>query len=294
MTLWKVELAVPKGQASEIADVLEPHMASVGIFGIDGAGPARIEGLTTAEPDPVQLMVLLSQAGYSGPEPHIIWLPDIDWLARNRESFAPLAVERFFIHDSDHDGHVPANAVALHIDAATAFGTGAHATTQGCLVLLAALMRHRRLPGPVLDLGCGTGILALAIAKARPNIKARRMAVLATDIDAEAVRVTRLNAKRNGLAPWVRAHRADGYHAAIIRRSGPYGLIIANILARPLAQMAPALARNLAPGGKVILSGLLVEQERQVLAPHLAQGLALRRRYSRDGWLALLLENRKY
>ncbi|MHA1571357.1 MAG: 50S ribosomal protein L11 methyltransferase, partial [Alphaproteobacteria bacterium] len=272
--------------AWEITDLLEPYVASVGIFGVDGAGPQRIEAVATTEPNRAQLIEILQQAGFGGLRPHITWLPGIDWLAKNRESFKPIAVGRFFVHDSNHDGPIPANAVALQIDAATAFGTGAHATTQGCLVLLADLLRHRVLSAPVLDLGCGTGILALAIAKAR------RVPVLATDIDPEAVRITRLNSRRNGLTPWVRAVRADGYNAPEIRRSGPYGLIIANILARPLAQMAPALARNLAPGGKVILSGLLEDQERQVLAPHLAQGLALRRRYSRDGWLALLLENR--
>lgn len=287
MFLWKVELAVPKALADDVADALVPLMFSVGMSGVDGPGPILIEALATADPDRDQLKATLAQAGYHGADPHIVWLPEIDWLARNRESFAPLSVGRFFIHDSQHEGHQPDNAIALCIDAATAFGTGSHATTQGCLVLLDALMRRGPLPGPILDLGCGTGILALAIAKAR------RAAVLAADIDPEAVRVTRLNAERNGLAPWVTAVRADGYNAPAIRRSGPYGLIIANILARPLAQMAPTLARNLAPGGKVILSGLLASQERQVLAPHLAQGLALRRRYSRDGWLALLLDRRK-
>ncbi len=287
MSLWKVEWAVPKALADAIADALEPHMASVGIFGIDGDGPARIEALAATEPDPAHLMRILAQAGYQGPPPHIVWLPEIDWLAQNRQNFPPLAVGRFFIHDSQHDGQQPQNAVTLCIDAATAFGTGAHATTQGCLVLLDALMRRGPLLQPILDLGCGTGILALAIAKARRNT------VLAADIDPEAVRMTRLNARRNGLKTWVRAVRADGYLAPAIRQAGPFGLIVANILARPLAQLAPALARNLAPGGKVILSGLLANQERQVLAPHLAQGLALRRRYHRDGWLALLLENRR-
>ncbi len=286
MSLWKIELTVSHRDAWDIADVLEPHVASVGIFGVDGAGPRHIEAIATTEPDGAKLIELFRQAGFAGLRPHITWMPGIDWLAQNRESFKPITVGRFFVHDSDHDGHIPANALALRIDAATAFGTGAHATTQGCLVLLADLLR-RRLPGPVLDLGCGTGILAMAMAKARPR------SVLAADIDPEAVRITRLNTHRNGLAHRVQAVRADGYNAPEIRRSGPYGLIIANILARPLAQMAPALARNLAPGGKVILSGLLVEQERQVLAPHLSQGLALTRRYTRDGWLALLLEGRK-
>lgn len=261
-------------------------MVSVAIFGVDGAGPARIEAFAQSEPDPDTLMALLAPAGYAGAPPHIVWLPEIDWLARNRDSFAPLAVGRFFIHDSYHQGCPPVNAIALQIDAATAFGTGAHATTQGCLVLLDALMRRGVAPWPILDLGCGTGILALAIAKAQ------RRAVLAADIDPEAVRMTRLNARLNGVAPWVRAVQASGYHAAAIRRTGPFGLIVANILARPLADMAADLARNLAPGGTVILSGLLESQERQVLAPHLAQGLALRHRYSRDGWLSLLLQRR--
>jgi ribosomal protein L11 methyltransferase len=210
-------------------------------------------------------------------------LPERDWLAENRRAFPPQRIGRFFIHGSHWHGAVPASAIAIEIDAATAFGTGEHASTRGCLLALEGLARRRRFRRP-LDIGTGSGILAIAAAK---RLHRR---VIAGDIDPEAVRVARHHARRNGLAGRIRTVRATGYRSRVLRRS-EYDLILANILARPLALMARDLKRAIAPGGTAVLAGLLRRQEALVLAAHRAQGLSLERRLVIEGWSTLVLRS---
>ena len=211
-------------------------------------------------------------------------LPDRDWLAENQLAFPPLRVGRFFIYGSHHRGRVPAGAIGIMLDAATAFGTGEHPSTRGCLMALDRLARRHRFRRP-LDVGTGTGILAVAAAK----LLHRR--VLASDIDRGAVRVARHNVARNGVAGLVRVSGADGYRHRAIRKL-PYELILSNILARPLALLARDLARTLMPGGRAVLSGLLRRQEPIVLAPHRGCGIVLERRLVIDGWSTLVLRAR--
>ena len=211
-------------------------------------------------------------------------LPDRDWLAENQLAFPPLRVGRFFIYGSHHRGRVPAGAIGIMLDAATAFGTGEHPSTRGCLMALDRLARRHRFRRP-LDVGTGTGILAVAAAK----LLHRR--VLASDIDRDAVRVARHNVARNGVAGLVRVSGADGYRDRAIRKL-PYDLILSNILARPLALLARDLARTLMPGGRAVLSGLLRRQEPIVLAPHRGCGIVLERRLVIDGWSTLVLRAR--
>jgi ribosomal protein L11 methyltransferase len=208
-------------------------------------------------------------------------LPERDWLAENRRAFPPLRIGRFFLHGSHWTGPVPAGAVALEIDAAEAFGTGEHPSTSGCLLALDRLARRRRLSRP-LDIGTGSGVLAIAAAKTlhRP--------VLASDIDCAALRVAARHVRQNGLAGRVRLVCAPGYRSRALRRS-KYDLVFANILARPLARMAPDLKRALAPGGVAVLSGLLRRQEPLVLSSHRSQRLSLERRLVIDGWSTLIL-----
>jgi ribosomal protein L11 methyltransferase len=208
-------------------------------------------------------------------------LPERDWLAENRRAFPPLRIGRFFLHGSHWTGPVPAGAVALEIDAAEAFGTGEHPSTSGCLLALDRLARRRRLSRP-LDIGTGSGVLAIAAAKTlhRP--------VLASDIDCAALRVAARHVQQNGLAGRVRLVCAPGYRSRALRRS-KYDLVFANILARPLARMAPDLKRALAPGGVAVLSGLLRRQEPLVLSAHRSQRLSLERRLVIDGWSTLIL-----
>lgn len=229
----------------------------------------------------IRLALIAAEAG--GHLVHIAEerLPERDWLAENRRAFPPVRIGRFFVHGSHWLGRAPAGAVAVEIDAATAFGTGEHPSTRGVLLALDALARRRRFCRP-LDIGTGSGVLAIAAAK----VLHRR--VLASDIDREAVRVARHHARRNGLAGQVRVVCAPGYRSRAVRRT-TYDLIFANILARPLALMARDLKRALAPGGIAVLAGLLRRQEAQVLAPHRAQGLALDRRLVIEGWSTLIL-----
>jgi ribosomal protein L11 methyltransferase len=211
-------------------------------------------------------------------------LEDRDWLAENQLAFPPLRIGRFFIYGSHHRGRVPGGAIGIILDAATAFGTGEHQSTRGCLMALDDLAKRQRFRRP-LDIGTGTGILTIAAAKLL------RCRVLASDIDRRAVRVARHNAGRNGVASLVRVRRATGYRDRAIRKSR-YDLILSNILARPLALMARDLAGALAPGGRAVLSGLLRRQEPIVLAPHRGHGIVLERRLVIDGWSTLVLRAR--
>jgi ribosomal protein L11 methyltransferase len=176
---------------------------------------------------------------------------------------------------------VPAGAIGIAVDAATAFGTGEHPSTRACLIALDSLARRHRFRRP-LDIGTGTGILAIAAAKLL------RRKISASDIDARAVSVARHNVARNGVTGLVRVRRAPGYRDRAVRRAR-YDLILSNILARPLALLASDLARALAPGGRAVLSGLLRRQEPIVLAPHRGCGIVLERRLVIDGWSTLVL-----
>lgn len=201
-------------------------------------------------------------------------LPDTDWVALSLEGLAPVRAGRFVVHGG-HDKALPAGGVRLEITAATAFGTGHHATTRGCLMALDRLLRRRR-PRLVLDMGSGTGVLAIAAARAS------RARVLAVDIDPEAVRVTRRNARLNGVAGLTQA-------ALALPAAGPrYDLIVANILAGPLVDLAAPLAARLRPGGALVLSGLTVDQERQVAAAYRTRALRLDRRLRIDRWSVLV------
>lgn len=204
-----------------------------------------------------------------------------DWVAENQLAFPPLLIGRFFVYGSHYRGAVPAGAAGIRLDAATAFGTGEHPSTRGCLLALAMLARRRAIRAP-LDIGAGTGILSIAAAKLL------RRLVFASDIDAGSVAVARHNVAQNGVAHLIRVRRASGYRG-VARRHPGYDLVLSNILARPLAMMAVDLARHLAPGGHAVLSGLLRRQEPIVLAPHGTLGLALEGRIVIDGWSTLIL-----
>jgi ribosomal protein L11 methyltransferase len=208
-------------------------------------------------------------------------LPDRDWLTENQLAFPPLRIGCFFVYGSHHRGGAPAGAIGVALDAATAFGTGEHPSTRGCLLALQTLAQKRWIAHP-LDIGAGTGILSIAAAKLL------RRKVSAGDIDPGSVAVARHNVVRNGVAGLARVGCFPGYRSRAIRRRH-HDLILSNILARPLALLAADLARYLAPGGRAVLSGLLRRQEPIVLAPHRDLGIALERRIVIDGWSTLIL-----
>ena len=208
-------------------------------------------------------------------------VPQQDWVRQSLEGLAPVTAGRFFIHGS-HDRHRRRpGGIALEIDAGMAFGTGHHGTTEGCLLALDHILK-RRTPQAILDVGCGTGVLAIAAAKAtgRP--------ALASDIDPEAVRVTLGNAALNGVKPLVSTFVAAGLSHPRIAAAAPYDLIFANILARPLVALSTGLSRALAAGGELILSGLTLEQMRWIEATYQSRGLALEARICRGNWASLV------
>jgi ribosomal protein L11 methyltransferase len=204
------------------------------------------------------------------------------WLARTASAFPEQRIGRRFVVRGSHlPPAAAAGRITLVLDAAMAFGSGEHGSTRGCLRALERVA-HRH-PRRVLDMGTGTGILAMAAARLlhRP--------VWAADLDPWSVRTTRDNARQNGLAGRLRVRQADGWRSAWVRRHAPYDLVFANILARPLCAMARALATNLARGGTAILSGLLSRQSSWVLAAHRRQGLVLEARQHEGGWATLVL-----
>jgi ribosomal protein L11 methyltransferase len=211
-------------------------------------------------------------------------LPARDWVAENQLSFPPVRVGRFFVYGSHYVGKIPAGAIGIAMDAATAFGTGEHPSTRGCLLALERLARQRRFHRP-LDIGTGTGILSIAAAKLLHR------EVLAGDIDRRAICVSRHNATCNGVGGLVQSRKAPGYRDRLIGKSC-YDLILSNILARPLAVMAADLSRRLAPDGRAVLSGLLRSQEPIVLAPHRGCGIVLDHRLVIDGWSTLVMRRR--
>jgi ribosomal protein L11 methyltransferase len=212
-------------------------------------------------------------------------LPDIDWIAKSLEGLKPVRAAGFVVHGSHDRGKVRAGEIAIEIDAGQAFGTGHHGTTAGCLEVISDVMRSRRVKR-VLDLGTGSGVLAIAARKLGP------VQVLATDIDPIATRVARENVRLNGIASGIALETAPGFHSTAFGRHGPFDLIIANILARPLMRMAPQLAAQLAPGGDVILSGILASQRWKVLAAYNGAGLRHVRTIWREGWVTIHLDRR--
>jgi len=207
-------------------------------------------------------------------------LADADWLAMALSGLPPVRAGRFFIYGAHDRGLAPASTVNLRIEAGAAFGTGHHGTTVGCLLAFDVLLKGRRF-GRVLDVGCGTGVLAVAAART-----GSRTAV-GTDIDPVSVRIARENASLNHAK--ARFVHAAGLDHRSVRTAAPYDLVFANILAPPLVALAQDIKQSLRPGGFVILSGLLRTQERRVLAAYRSRGFRLRRRLRRDAWSTLVL-----
>ncbi len=212
-------------------------------------------------------------------------LPETDWIVAGLATLKPVAAGRFLIHGSHDRVNIPAGRINIEIDAGQAFGTGHHATTAGCLAVLDRLMRSRRFTNP-LDLGTGSGVLAIAMAKAL------RCPVLASDIDPVAVRVAAENAGLNHVGRLVRVVIAAGTDHPDISRRGRYDLVVANILAGPLCTLAPKLAPLIAPSGALVLSGLLPHQRERVVAAYGLHGMRLERVHIFDGWAVLVLRKR--
>ena len=207
-------------------------------------------------------------------------LPDIDWVAKSLEGLKPVRVGRFLVHGAhDRDKRRPGD-LAVEIEAGLAFGTGHHGTTAGCLEMIDRVVRRER-PRKALDLGAGSAVLAIGLAKRA------RIPVLATDIDPVATRVAAANARLNGVAGLVDCRTAAGFHHPAFAARGPFDLIVANILARPLMRLAPQMARQVAPRGSIVLSGILERQRDAVLSAYVAQRFRHMATLRREGWVTM-------
>lgn len=200
-----------------------------------------------------------------------------NWVKESLIGLRPVTAGRFVVHGAHDRDRVPSHCISIEIEAATAFGTGHHGTTRGCLLALDHLARRIR-PRRILDLGTGSGILAIAAAKLF------RVPVLATDIDARSVQTARDNARLNGVGSLVTAIHAAGLNTPEIAKRAPFDLVMSNILLRPLQRLAAPMARQLEPNARIILSGILKSQANAALAAYRSQGLMLERSFPLDGW----------
>jgi len=275
----------PRAQAlGEALEALDPEPVGVGVFELeDGSGLWEVGAYFTEPPDEIALTLMA--AAHGAAEFAISELPEIDWVAHVRRELKPVEAGRFFVYGSHDADKLPPNRIGLWIEAAMAFGTGHHGTTLGCLRAIDRLAEAGEVPARVLDLGCGTAVLAMAAARVWPGT------VLASDIDTVAVEVANANVIANGLEGRVECLEAAGFDHDTIRARAPYDLIIANILKGPLIELAPEIARHTATGGRVILSGLLVDQANEVQAAYEAQGFALATREDNGDWATLLLQH---
>jgi ribosomal protein L11 methyltransferase len=268
--------------AAALQDLIEPTPDALTLFE-HGTG-WRIDAYYDPAPDAVILAAQLGETtGLDVPEIAVAPVPDHNWVALSQASLPPVNAGRFTVHGS-HDRHrVPRGPNAILIDAGEAFGTAHHATTSGCLAAIDRITRRRTFSN-VLDLGCGSGILAIAVARVQP-----RALILASDLDAPSVAVAQENMRLNGVASRIHAFPAFGLDHPFIRQSGRFDLLIANILAGPLIQLATTIARAVAPGGTLLLSGLLIPQAPQVVAAYRAAGFTLVQHDRVYGWSTLEL-----
>ncbi|MDS9949250.1 MAG: 50S ribosomal protein L11 methyltransferase, partial [Planktomarina sp.] len=274
-----------KSQAEALGEALEglePSPTGVGVFEVeDGKGLWEVGGYFLEVPNDINLALL---AAAYGAKPFVISeVPDQDWVAKVRRELPPVEAGRFFVYGSHDAEHLPADRIGLLIEAAMAFGTGHHGTTLGCLRAFDRLLDQNYIFNNVLDLGCGTAVLAMAAARASS------INVIASDIDSIAVEVANANIVANDLINRVTCIESIGFNADYLLNAAPFDLIFANILKGPLIDLAPDIARNLKTRGIVVLSGILIEQAAEILGVYEAQGISLLEREDIGEWVALTL-----
>ena len=289
--LWLPNFTLPAKAAEFIGDALGEEAVAVTVLAPPRHDNAMIEAIYDVEPDAAKmatkLAILSAAVGVPTPEFTIRPAPALDWLKKVAEDFPPLKIARWTIHGALHRDKAPNRLYALEIDATNAFGTGEHPTTRGCLLMLDQILKSGFCPHRMADIGCGSGILSMAF------VQGAWGEAVAVDLDPDSVQIASRNARANGLGTKIRVGAGRGYLAPLVRRSAPYDLIMANIFARPLCQMAKDLKKNLRPGGVAILSGLLTIQAMGVIAAHRMQGLALIEHKRIGEWSVLALRRPK-
>ena len=267
---------------AEACEALMPEPVGSGVFEIeDGSDRWEVGIYFLEQPDEIAL-ALLAAAHQANPFV-VSELPEVDWVAHVRRELTPVEAGRFFVHGAHDADRVPEGVEALCIEAAMAFGTGHHGTTKGCLEALDRLELAGFFPERAADIGCGTAVLAMAAARLWP------ITVLAGDIDEVAVDTASANVIANGLDGRVICVEAAGFHHPMLDEAAPYDLVLANILKQPLIDLAPDMARHVAPDGKIILSGILTPQGDEVVTAYQAAGFRLDRRDDLGEWVTLTL-----
>ncbi|WP_445502962.1 50S ribosomal protein L11 methyltransferase [Microvirga sp. G4-2] len=267
-----------------IGEIFDPAETAVAAFETVEDGPWLLEAYFAHEPNEAAIRDLVRPiVGEEADKGVFLPLEQKDWVKTSLEGLKPVRAGRILVHGSHDRDQRRSNDLAIEIEAGLAFGTGHHGTTLGCLKAFVDELKIRT-PRHVLDVGTGTGILAFAAAKIlkRP--------VIAGDIDPEAVRVAKENARLNGIGPWMKLYVGPGTRNAEANRPGHFDLVFANILAKPLRMLAPSLARVASNDGTLILSGLLANDVPGVLSSYAHQGWYLQRRYDLEGWAALVLK----
>ena len=289
MPQTRLHVAIDNAGADRLFPALEAAFEEDGlplsVFDLDEAnGVKEVSVYATDEVDGIEqrLRAVMAAVGIDtaiGRE----MLPDIDWVAKSLEGLQPVRAGRFLVHGShDRQKRRPGD-LAIEIEAGLAFGTGHHGTTSGCLEMIALVVRRER-PKNALDLGAGSAVLAIALAKLA------HIPVLATDIDPVATKVAAQNVRLNRVSAYVDTRTAPGFAAPIFRARAPFDLIVANILARPLRRLAPDMARSAALGGSLILSGILERQRNAVIAAYTGQSFRHVRTFTRGEWVTLHLK----
>ena len=273
-----------KRLADRLSERLEAETAIAAFEGTDGRWNVEIH--FEASPDEAAVRRLIAETVGEAAAVSFETIAARDWVAASLGELEPVTAGRFTVHGAHRRAGVARNRIGIEIEAAFAFGTGHHGTTRGCLLALDRIVKRKRSRKrrSFLDIGTGTGVLAIAAAKAL------RVGVLASDIDPDAVRIARENARLNGVAPFITCLCAAGVSAARVRARAPFDLVFANILLAPLERLATPMRPLLAPGAHVVLSGLLATQENAALAAYRPHGLKLVRRIPLGEWVTLVLE----
>lgn len=284
MTTWTALTTLPQKPRAEALglamEALIPAPTGVGVFEIeDGTDTWEVGGYFTETPDDVALALLAAVHGAA--QFVVSELPETDWVAHVRRELKPVEAGRFYVYGAHDAGTLPADRVGLLIEASMAFGTGHHGTTLGCLRAIDRMVSDGLSPARIADIGCGSGVLAMASAAVWPG------EVVAADIDPVAIDVTRANLAVNGLADRVTSLVAQGFDDP--RLAGPFDLVLANILKAPLLELAGPMAAAMAPQGRAVLSGLLVEQAVDVITHYSKFGLELQAREDIVDWTTLIL-----
>ncbi|SDW13606.1 50S ribosomal protein L11 methyltransferase [Litoreibacter albidus] len=276
----------PAAQALGVAlEALEPAPTGVGVFEVeDGSGLWEVGGYFLEQPSDIELALLTAM---HNAKPFVVSeIPETDWVAHVRRELAPVEAGRFFVYGSHDADKVPADKVSLLIEAAMAFGTGHHGTTQGCLLSLEDYVAEGGRAKNVIDVGCGTAVLAMAASAVWGEV------VIASDIDPVAVDVAEVNAQANGMADKITCLEAIGFGHEQIAAKAPFDLIFANILKGPLIDLAPDMDANCVVGGTIILSGLLIDQAEEVQAVYEGAGFQLSQRRDIGEWTALRMRKK--